>query len=712
LISKKKATSSDRLQAQFVWPIKCHSVGVIAATNIGMTSPAQGSTRSAAATQTSDEPQQPFSESLLAASAASSETDSVNDGSTRSARRQKSASEDAKTASAVSDGGAVLAPIVPQPSAPLQQAVPAQTAQVADPSVTALQVSPGGTVASTNASTAAAGQPDSDRLPSASIWLGEVQSIKSPIAPLPEIGNSVSKAGGNTATSAGPNAAPIAASSTVQQAVPNVSSNAAAMPAAHVAANTGQNTVPSAAQDMAGNAVQNSIPNAVVNAVSTVSSNAASMPAAHVAANTGQGTVPSAAQDMAGNTVQNSIPNAVVNAVSTVSSNAASMPAAHAAANTGQDAVPSAAQNMAGNTVQNSIPNAVANAVSNAPLNTEAVAALHSALNASAKAALASALNTTPANQASAPAAAANANAPAADLSVPNVLSGTADQFVSLTQTGGVSLGTVRAGVSSVNPALEAKTPATNGTGGSKGVSNDATGLKQHAQPASDQTGSQAGSQEATSSGDQNHGDASQQGQNTAPALMNFASHTTAVSAQVQNTATASLTPSGSTHAGVAASAAKTPDNAASLSATVPQAPPVINTAKLIQSMGQSEMRVGMRSNEFGNISINTSTSKDLISAQISLDHGELAKALAAQLPEMQARLGSNQAMDVRIDMSGAGTSGSMSNGSADQSRDDRQQPGYSAQSYASSSAVDRQISPAAAATGYGGINARLDIRV
>ena len=114
----------------------------------------------------------------------------------------------------------------------------------------------------------------------------------------------------------------------------------------------------------------------------------------------------------------------------------------------------------------------------------------------------------------------------------------------------------------------------------------------------------------------------------------------------------------------------------------MPQALPAINTAKLIQSMGQSEMRVGMRSNDFGNISISTSATRDLISAQISLDHGELARTLAAHLPEMQARLGGNQAMDVRIDMNGqraeqsAGTSAGMSNGSADQSRGDRQQNG------------------------------------
>jgi hypothetical protein len=109
-----------------------------------------------------------------------------------------------------------------------------------------------------------------------------------------------------------------------------------------------------------------------------------------------------------------------------------------------------------------------------------------------------------------------------------------------------------------------------------------------------------------------------------------------------------------------------------------------------------------------------------LITAQISLDHGELAKVLAAHLPEMQARLGSNQEVNVRIDTTGemagqgAGTSGGMSNGSTGQSHEGRQQSGNAAASYASNSFVERQLSPAAAVatTGYGGLNSRLDVTV
>lgn len=159
-------------------------------------------------------------------------------------------------------------------------------------------------------------------------------------------------------------------------------------------------------------------------------------------------------------------------------------------------------------------------------------------------------------------------------------------------------------------------------------------------------------------------------------------------------------------------------------SAAASQPLPVINSARLIQSMGQTEMRVGMRSSEFGSISISTSATRDLISAQISVDHGELAKTLAAHLPEMQARLGSNQAMDVRIDMNGtatgtgtgqgAGTFSNMQNSSSDNSQGNRQQGGNTASSDSGGGTFEREFLPAVAApiTGDSMLSSRLDIRV
>jgi hypothetical protein len=249
-------------------------------------------------------------------------------------------------------------------------------------------------------------------------------------------------------------------------------------------------------------------------------------------------------------------------------------------------------------------------------------------------------------------------------------------------------------------------------------------GLTQHAHSISDQTGKQTNSQDSTPSGDQSQGSSSSQAQSAQQLQANLGNQPVVAAAHSSqgggNAIPAQVTP---TPAGATATPSRTPDHASAASTAstaLPQAVPVINTARLVQSMGQTEMRVGMRSTEFGNISISTSTTRDTISAQISLDHGELAKTLAASLPEMQARLGSNQALNVRIDMngtgttSGAGTSSSMSNGSSDQSSGGRQQSGNSSSSRSGYSIPAQQFSSSRAAStpGEGRINARLDITV
>jgi hypothetical protein len=224
----------------------------------------------------------------------------------------------------------------------------------------------------------------------------------------------------------------------------------------------------------------------------------------------------------------------------------------------------------------------------------------------------------------------------------------------------------------------------------------------------------------------QGQGSATQQDQSGTSAAVaaalpqTFVNHTIAASVDHPPNAgdIASPLQAAPTPAGAAGHAAKAPETAAAAASALPQPAPVINTARLIQSMGQTDMRVGMRSNEFGNISINTSATRDLISAQISLDHSELARTLATHVPEMQARFGGNQAMDVRIDMNGQatgqgmGTSAGMSEGSGDGSRGDRQQRGNSGSSQPSERFVQGSVAAAAAMpAGEVKLNTRLDIR-
>lgn len=82
-----------------------------------------------------------------------------------------------------------------------------------------------------------------------------------------------------------------------------------------------------------------------------------------------------------------------------------------------------------------------------------------------------------------------------------------------------------------------------------------------------------------------------------------------------------------------------------------------ISTARLIQTMSETEMRVGMRSSEFGDISIRTSVSQQQMVAQISTDHGDLGAAISAHIPSVQEKLGSDFGLHASIQVSQGGAS-------------------------------------------------------
>ncbi len=62
-------------------------------------------------------------------------------------------------------------------------------------------------------------------------------------------------------------------------------------------------------------------------------------------------------------------------------------------------------------------------------------------------------------------------------------------------------------------------------------------------------------------------------------------------------------------------------------------------TAKFVAGMSQSEFRVGMQTQEFGNIDIRTSVARHLFSAQISVEHSDMAKSLTTELPTLYSKL-------------------------------------------------------------------------
>ncbi len=94
---------------------------------------------------------------------------------------------------------------------------------------------------------------------------------------------------------------------------------------------------------------------------------------------------------------------------------------------------------------------------------------------------------------------------------------------------------------------------------------------------------------------------------------------------------------------------------------------PSINAAKMIQTMSESEMRVGMYSNEFGTISIRTSVSQQQMFAQISLDHSDLSHVLTSQLSALQAKIGDEHGLRASIEVNNHGTSSDSGFGQASQ---------------------------------------------
>jgi hypothetical protein len=138
-------------------------------------------------------------------------------------------------------------------------------------------------------------------------------------------------------------------------------------------------------------------------------------------------------------------------------------------------------------------------------------------------------------------------------------------------------------------------------------------------------------------------------------------------------------------------------------------APSSINTARLIQSISETEMRVGMHSSEFGEISIRTTVSQQQMLTQISLDHTELSQAISAHVSAAQAKLGDEHGLHALIEINNQGSSLAGNSGQSS-SREQRTSTNLAqSQSPTASSEVDRAASVGALASAASGH--RLDIR-
>jgi hypothetical protein len=134
-----------------------------------------------------------------------------------------------------------------------------------------------------------------------------------------------------------------------------------------------------------------------------------------------------------------------------------------------------------------------------------------------------------------------------------------------------------------------------------------------------------------------------------------------------------------------------------------------INTSKLIQTMSESEMRVGLHSAEFGTISIRTTVSQQQMLAQISLDHSDLSQAIWAHASSVQAKIGNDSGLNTLIEVNQQSASAYGDSGDSPA----RQQQAFVRSARgdlpAGPTEPDVGISPAALATT--GNGQRLDIR-
>ena len=102
--------------------------------------------------------------------------------------------------------------------------------------------------------------------------------------------------------------------------------------------------------------------------------------------------------------------------------------------------------------------------------------------------------------------------------------------------------------------------------------------------------------------------------------------------------------------------------------------PVTVNSARLVERIRDSEMNLNMRSADLGDVAIHTAMSHEHLSAQISLEHADLGKAIAGEVQALQSKLSQEHGIQASIDVQQQGQSFS-GNGGQPQQQAWRQQP-------------------------------------
>jgi hypothetical protein len=124
--------------------------------------------------------------------------------------------------------------------------------------------------------------------------------------------------------------------------------------------------------------------------------------------------------------------------------------------------------------------------------------------------------------------------------------------------------------------------------------------------------------------------------------------------------------------------------------------------------MSETEMRIGMHSAEFGDISIRTSVSQQQLTAQINVDHSELGGTISAHLPSLQSKLGSEFGVNASIEVNQLDGSVTGGNGQSSHQKQNMISPSIAPDSSAPSAESDRMPLPGQSLEVDG---SRLDIR-
>ena len=169
------------------------------------------------------------------------------------------------------------------------------------------------------------------------------------------------------------------------------------------------------------------------------------------------------------------------------------------------------------------------------------------------------------------------------------------------------------------------------------------------------------------------------------------------------------------TQSAVAATVDQSAHRAANTSvATDAPVMPGVSSAQLVQSASHSEMRLGIQSAEFGNISISTSLNHQALSAQISIEHSELGRALAVHLPAIEEKLGGAYGVQARVEVRDGGNANNAStySNSGQQQREGRSSQGGNSTLTQGSVSTLVNASTSSIAASVPVSSSRLDVRI